>query len=66
MLGMCSVIDNTARVNHRTLSPGNRDIDLVQDVTSNCSVVASICAAMHLLQPGRPKTVSRAFEHYGR
>jgi len=28
------------------------DIDLVQDITTDCSVVASLCAAMKQLRPG--------------
>lgn len=30
-----------------------RDCDLVQDVTTDCSVVASLCAAMKILQGGK-------------
>ncbi|OHF00572.1 PALB protein [Colletotrichum orchidophilum] len=34
------------------------DCDLVQDVTTDCSVVASLCAAMKILQGGRQSILS--------
>lgn len=33
------------------------DSDLVQDITTDCSVVASLCAAMRHLKPGKKDSV---------
>lgn len=38
------------------------DCDLVQDITTDCSVVASLCAVMRHLKPGRKDSVSPTFE----
>lgn len=34
------------------------DCDLVQDITTDCSVVASLCAVMRHLKPGKKDSVS--------
>lgn len=34
------------------------DCDLVQDITTDCSVVASLCAVMRHLKPGNKTSVS--------
>lgn len=34
------------------------DSDLVQDITTDCSVVASLCAIMRHLKPGKKDSVS--------
>lgn len=34
------------------------DCDLVQDITTDCSVVASLCAVMRHLKPGKKTSVS--------
>lgn len=33
------------------------DSDLVQDITTDCSVVASLCAVMRHLKPGKKDSV---------
>lgn len=38
------------------------DCDLVQDITTDCSVVASLCAVMRHLKPGKKDSVSLALE----
>ncbi|KAK1640275.1 PALB protein [Colletotrichum phormii] len=40
------------------------DCDLVQDVTTDCSVVASLCAAMKILQGGRQSILSSIMYPY--
>lgn len=37
------------------------DCDLVQDITTDCSVVASLCAVMRHLKPGKKDSVSLVF-----
>lgn len=38
------------------------DCDLVQDITTDCSVVASLCAVMRHLKPGKKDSVSLLFQ----
>lgn len=39
-----------------SLMEAQHDFDLVQDITTDCSLVASLCASMHHLRPG-PKSL---------
>ncbi|KAI2782904.1 cysteine proteinase [Daldinia loculata] len=43
---------NSAEQNNDFLMEAQHDYDLVQDITTDCSVVASLCASMRHLRPG--------------
>lgn len=42
------------------------DSDLVQDITTDCSVVASLCAVMRHLKPGKKDSVGLPHVHMAR
>lgn len=46
-------VDGQAEQRERSLMVAGEDHDLVQDITTDCSVVASLCASIQHFRPGR-------------